>query len=725
MQVRNAVVAFAGMLALLTLWLNWPGAYSIVAISIFLFSLAWSFQVAAIASLIVSTFHIIQTSDLLTSLLLATVLFFTAWLGSELGVRIRAIERRQKLLQQDLEIVLRAADRAGQFHDPEELLRRLPELLSDPKLRTVCIVEVGSEERVISGECDLKRLPLRPRAVLRNKYYKYYQLKNNNILFIPMCNKYVIIIESTTIFDEDERSLVHAFTDVVCLMRRRLTENVEARHFSRLMEAMASSANLQIALEKVLQLLLPMIDVSSGEVLIFRQGRFEPLAIAGEVPETKKKIILSQMTAGKGGIWQSYITYRPLFISDYSKYNSRIKEAYESGIRSLAFVPVSGERRARIILVVQDVKVRQWTEEERDFLALVARGLGLMAEQFLVRERLDALLRLEREVTGLIIEEAYKTLMQYAVRLVPGAEAGSLLVRNEAGSFSYAAALGYELESLQKVSYTLADMRDGWYNSGRDKWEKGEPRIVSASGRDIARISHKTAPAEIIDRAGRIQEIKANLCFPIVYQGEVLALMNLDSFSDPEAFDEESVAVSRIFAQQTALLLHEQHYRRLLEKAARTDTLTGLPNRRAFDEDYDLLWKSALRYGYPLAILILDLSGFKEINDKYGHAAGDQVLREVALVLSELVRNGDRVYRWGGDEFAVLLSHTSLSGAIQAARRYAAVVEKVCINGRCVHANVGAAAYPEDAADKEELLVLADSRMYQAKASGLGFEPRV
>ncbi len=70
-------------------------------------------------------------------------------------------------------------------------------------------------------------------------------------------------------------------------------------------------------------------------------------------------------------------------------------------------MPVSGERRARIVLVMQDERVRTWSEEDRNVLALVARGLGLMAEQFLVRERMDALLRLEREVLGSFIDEAY------------------------------------------------------------------------------------------------------------------------------------------------------------------------------------------------------------------------------------------------------------------------------------------------------------------------------
>ena len=724
MRISKPLVALAGFLAAVWLWFDWAGSYSLATVASFLLALVWGFWPATLFSLSLFGLLLLRSAGSLADLTLAVPLALAVWLGHELKTRISAVERRQQQRQENLQIMLEAAERAGQCQNPDELLRRLPELLHQVGMLRACVIEVASEERLISGDCDLENLPLRPRKVLEEERSQYLRLGEVYLLLQPICERFVVAVETAQPLGEEDRFLIQAFLEVICLMWNRLQENVEARRFGRLLEAMASSSSLEMALEKVLQLLLPMIGASSGEVLIFRMGRFEPLAIAGEISDAEKEIMKAGMPAGWGGIWQSYISYRPLFISDYGKFNLRIQEAYDAGVRSVAFIPVSGQRRARIILVVQDKRVRQWTEEERDFLALAARGLGLMAEQFLVRERLNALLRLERETLGLLVEEAYETLMNYAVRLVPGAEAGSLLVRNDDGSFSYAAALGYELKNLQNVSFSLVDMRDGWYRAGREKWERGEPRIVSAAEWDIAQMSYRTAPVEVIDQAGRVREIKANLCFPIVYQGEVLALMNLDSFSDPEAFDEESLEVSRIFAQQAALLLHEQHYRYLLEKAAHTDPLTGLPNRRAFDVDYEVFWRSAERYGYPLAVLILDLSGFKEVNDRFGHAAGDRVLREVARVLTSLIRNGDHVYRWGGDEFAVLQPHTTLSGAVQAAKRYAEAIEQVCLEEQCIRANVGAASFPEDASSPEELLAIADSRMYQAKASGLVVEPR-
>ncbi|MCL6527226.1 MAG: GGDEF domain-containing protein [Thermaceae bacterium] len=107
------------------------------------------------------------------------------------------------------------------------------------------------------------------------------------------------------------------------------------------------------------------------------------------------------------------------------------------------------------------------------------------------------------------------------------------------------------------------------------------------------------------------------------------------------------------------------------------------------------------------------------LNDSLGHAKGDEALVRVAEVLERSKRDGDVLFRWGGDEFAVLLSNTNLAGATAAAQRYAAAIESVCMEGLALGVNIGAAAYPADAKDGDTLLQRADQRMYQAKSSGV------
>lgn len=109
---------------------------------------------------------------------------------------------------------------------------------------------------------------------------------------------------------------------------------------------------------------------------------------------------------------------------------------------------------------------------------------------------------------------------------------------------------------------------------------------------------------------------------PHPLQGEVLAYLNLENLHDPKAFGEDSLEAARFFATPLATLLHEIRTRKLLEEAALTDPLTGLPNRRAFDRFLEEELKRAERYGYPLALAVMDLRGFKQVNDRLGHAVG-------------------------------------------------------------------------------------------------------
>ena len=705
----------------------WAKEVGIAAVAVLLAALTWGgFAAAALASGWLVGAYLLGATP---ASWIAGVfgLYLTALAGYVLKRRSDRLQLRQERVRHTLCSILHASRRVAEFEDPDELVSRAPRFFEGGFARDVALFQVRKGKvEVRSGGCDPADWHAQVLQVHEAGEPRYLDGVGRGAVryLVPMCEGYVLCIEPSGTLNDDERALIGAYADLVCLVRRRLVENRRAEQLSQLMTVLASSRSLNEATEKVIQLLLPALDVSSGLVSIFRRGRFVPIAMAGRVPEVEREFLKDGLPAGQGGVWRAYMSRSPLFVEDYASFDLRVELVLEAGIRSLAFVPISGEGRARIVLVLQDEKPREWTGEERDFLALVARGLGLMAEQFLTRERLDALMQLEREVFDSPIGEAYDYLLDYAVQLVPGAEAGSLLTLAPQDEYRYTAAIGYDFERLRDIRYTVEDFRNGWYAQGPDAWSRGEPRILSARREAIAEASYRTAPSELIDQAGRVREIKANLCLPIVYQGEVLAVLNLDSFSDPDAFDADSIDAARAFAQQASLLLHEQHYRTLLERAASTDPLTGLPNRRAFDQDFAVFWRTAERYGHDLSVLIMDLTRFKQINDRFGHATGDRVLVEVGHTLAEITRNGDRVYRWGGDEFAVLLPHTNLMGAVRAAERYAQAIEGVCLEEVCIGANLGAATYPEDSEDPATLLRLADARMYQAKSEGIIVEPR-
>jgi diguanylate cyclase (GGDEF)-like protein len=150
---------------------------------------------------------------------------------------------------------------------------------------------------------------------------------------------------------------------------------------------------------------------------------------------------------------------------------------------------------------------------------------------------------------------------------------------------------------------------------------------------------------------------------------------------------------------------------------ARIDSLTGLANRRAVEEILAAEISRAQRFGHQLAVVLLDLDRFKQINDSFGHAAGDAMLRAVSRLLTSLARQGDTVARWGGEEFVVVLPETDLVGALRFAERLRRTIEAHEVGDMRTSASCGVATMlAEDSV--EDLLGAADQALYQAKSNG-------
>ncbi len=155
-----------------------------------------------------------------------------------------------------------------------------------------------------------------------------------------------------------------------------------------------------------------------------------------------------------------------------------------------------------------------------------------------------------------------------------------------------------------------------------------------------------------------------------------------------------------------------------LHRNAVTDPLTGLYNRRLFNENFDKELNRARRYAHPLSLVTLDLHRFKEVNDKHGHPRGDDVLRAAAATLRKALRTSDSAFRIGGDEFALLLPQTDSSQASGLSRRIGVVFTEILrpldltISVSMDH---GVSTYPQDGDQRDQLIRIADERLYTAK----------
>jgi diguanylate cyclase (GGDEF)-like protein len=203
--------------------------------------------------------------------------------------------------------------------------------------------------------------------------------------------------------------------------------------------------------------------------------------------------------------------------------------------------------------------------------------------------------------------------------------------------------------------------------------------------------------------------------------GELLGLIFADDPADRLLPSADKLQALRIFANDASAALISGRHLDELRFLADHDPLTRLLNRRAFVEQLDGEVARAVRYGRTFGLVLADLDGFKQLNDRFGHLVGDEALQEFATVLTRALRRPDDAFRIGGDEFALLLAEATEEDAravVARIQELLAEVDDPRLNS--VTVSFGCASCPEDAADGNTLFRLADGALYEAKRNGSG-----
>ena len=217
--------------------------------------------------------------------------------------------------------------------------------------------------------------------------------------------------------------------------------------------------------------------------------------------------------------------------------------------------------------------------------------------------------------------------------------------------------------------------------------------------------------------------IRSLVCVPLVFQSRIMGILYLDDFV-PRQFDRERLNLLAILASFAAMAIHNATLHKRTKLMAITDALTGLHNHRYFKQYFKQEMGRAKRYHKPFSIIMMDVDDFKSFNDSYGHATGDELLRILGAVISETIRGVDVAFRYGGEEFIVLLPETRLEKAILAAERLRVAIQAGTAGklagpaGSGVTVSIGVASYPENADKTDELFNIVDSLLYRAKRCG-------
>ncbi|HEY1240030.1 MAG TPA: sensor domain-containing diguanylate cyclase, partial [Bryobacteraceae bacterium] len=215
-----------------------------------------------------------------------------------------------------------------------------------------------------------------------------------------------------------------------------------------------------------------------------------------------------------------------------------------------------------------------------------------------------------------------------------------------------------------------------------------------------------------MDDPSKFTTLRSAVAVPLNGLNSTIGVMTLYRM-EKDAFSSDNLRVLLAIASKTSLAIENALKFRQVETTATTDYLTDLPNARSLFLRLDAELARAKRAEEPLAVLVCDLNGFKQINDRHGHLVGNQVLKAVGAALRESCREYDYVARMGGDEFVLLLPCSKRDDLRIRIAELANIGAQAAVVGLTM--SVGEAFFPEDGQDAEQLLAEADRRMYKNK----------
>jgi diguanylate cyclase (GGDEF)-like protein len=387
---------------------------------------------------------------------------------------------------------------------------------------------------------------------------------------------------------------------------------------------------------------------------------------------------------------------------------------------SMLLAPMIFDDRVLGVLVLSKLGLNQFTDDDLRLLVIYASFAGQAMANADATETLQAksamLERQLRSQRALIqITESILTTLDSRAVLDQITDRLEVLVRCD----------NMAIELLDQKSGLLRPLTARGVHAAEylEPWEPGEEGIatwVVANNEPQLIVDERSDPR--INPFRSIGPIDGSLIVvPLRSREGAVGVLTLERLGVEDRFDDEEFELVKLFAAQVSIALQNAEAHRVMAVRAKTDALTGLLNHGTFQ---DWLLKS-IEEQDAFSLIMVDLDGFKQVNDALGHQAGDRLLHEIARAIVSAGRDSDLVFRYGGDEFALLLPASDAGGAAQVADRIRAAIHSVGApgtpwagDGVDVSASMGLATYPEDGEDAETVLLAADRACFVAKRSG-------
>ncbi|TDI43586.1 MAG: diguanylate cyclase [Acidobacteria bacterium] len=383
-------------------------------------------------------------------------------------------------------------------------------------------------------------------------------------------------------------------------------------------------------------------------------------------------------------------------------------------VQSVLAIPIRIWDEPPLILTLEHERPGHFDENRRELAVAIAAQISeaqtlfrRQAQHYVEELELKGLLGASEKLSSAAhVVDLLRHIVDYARGVGRFDTCAVCLLAEGNEAFSVVVAEGYRKELLGKSFPLESSSWASWVLRARE-----EPLAI--------RMERRTG-MPILDPKERATTATNFLAVPLRAQQRVCGALLLTRNGEP--FTARELRLLRIYCNQAAVAMENAIVYERVENLAATDALTGLFNRRYLDGALERELARASRSESSLALLMLDIDHFKSVNDTYGHAVGDLILKKVAATLSGRLRQADVLARFGGEEFVVLLPQVTAAAALDSAERIRASVERTRFHagGKRTHVTVsiGLAMFPDQSDAPESLLEAADQALYQAKKLG-------
>ncbi|TME12340.1 MAG: EAL domain-containing protein [Chloroflexi bacterium] len=407
----------------------------------------------------------------------------------------------------------------------------------------------------------------------------------------------------------------------------------------------------------------------------------------------------------------------PLLLGDAHADTRSLIVGETAGPESMLVVPMTYEGKVRGIVVASRLGKDRFGPDDEITLSIFA---GTAAQALVNAERLEQLRTQQVELEHQLVSQ--RRLMAVNERLLSTLDPSGVL---EMIADSLKTVVAYDSLTIYRIDKERGVRRpviardrfaelilgyDAPLGTGLTGWsvDHREPVLANDAHMDPRSVQIPGTPFEP----------ESMVIVPLMAEGEVLGTLNIGRMGADEAhYSQNEFELTKLFAAQAAIALRNAEAHDEVKVQAERDALSGLRNHGAFQRE--LAGFLSVGASRQVAVLMMDLDRFKGYNDRNGHPAGDELLVAVSRAIESCIRQGDRAYRYGGDEFAVILPDCPRQPAEEVARRIRAAIEAIPdeSGGPHVTISVGVACHPDDATEKDALVETADQALFLAKGA--------